>query len=115
MVMKVVAYILVLAMGMLGMNRFTIGTEMHAHETEQTCCADPCADKGECDQEEDGKGHAHACPYNCDCSCCYHIMAISYQFIAIPLATVQSYHYGFYHNDYQFEFHTPLFEPPRIG
>ena len=125
--MKLVAYILVIGLGILGMNRFMIGTQFVIEETEQTCHVECCgsgdgsAGMEKCEHEtesgdaEEGNDLTHTCPKGCDCSCCYHITAITYHFISIPFSTVQSYHYGSYINEYHFEFKTPLFEPPRFG
>jgi len=125
--MKLIAYILVIGIGILGMNRFMIGTQFVMQETEQTCHIECCgggdgsvgvekyAHETESGDEEDGIDLTHTCPNVCDCSCCYHIMAITYLFISAPFTMVQSYHYGEYINDYHFEYKTPLFEPPRFG
>jgi hypothetical protein len=113
--MKVLAYIMVFSIGLLGINRFAIDTHFTHEETEQCCgmeagnssCADACGD-------EDNNDLTHACPNGCDCSCCYHIMAITYQFLSVPDVIQQSHHYGIYINEYHFEFYIPLFEPPRF-
>lgn len=125
--MKILAYIMVVGIGMLGMNRFAIVNHFNLAETEQSCglesaggaCDGASGDEAESpragDKEEGDL--AHTCPNdcNCDCSCCYHIMAITYQFLSVPETTKQSHDYGIYINKYHFEFYIPLFEPPRNG
>ena len=113
--MKLVAYILIVSLGLLGMNRFMELPHEVMHPVEHSGTTDCCCDHEDDCQSGSEKDTSHACHGECDCSCCFHITGITYQFISVPVATVQTYIYGDYINDYYFEFTTPLFQPPRMG
>jgi len=112
--MKAIAYILLVCLVLMGMNRFMHGMEAQVDEMEMSCDMDCCGSHDECEKEEDSSSE-HTCPPGCDCGCCFHITAIHYQFMSIPAADLQSYHFGSYSNNYQFEFFIPLFQPPRLA
>jgi len=82
------------------------------------CCSDDCS--GCWDSDEDQQDNREPCdteeecPSSCDCSYQYQITAISYSFIELSGATVQSYHYGHYVNSYSFEFIHNFLQPPRF-
>lgn len=110
--MKLTAYILLISMILLGMNRFMHGVDAQVEKMEMSCDMDCCASHDDCEKEDDSASD-HDCPTGCDCGCCFHITAMYYQFIPMPASEVQSYHYAGYTNTYQFEFFIPLFQPPR--
>lgn len=111
--MKIIAYILLVCLVFMGMNRFMHGLEAQMQVADLSCEMDCCASDDDCEEEEDSSID-HSCSPGCDCDCCFHITAIQYQFISIPTAEVQSYHFGNYSNNYRFEFFIPPFQPPRL-
>ena len=112
--MKVIAYILLVSMVLMGTNRFMHGMDSLTNEVEMSCDMDCCASHDDCDSEEHPETD-HNCPPGCDCGCCFHITAIYYQFTDVPAADIQSYHFAGYLNNYQFEYFIPLFQPPRLA
>lgn len=98
----------------MGINRFMHGIEQPVHVTEMSCEMDCCDSHDDCEQEEDS-GSDQSCPSGCDCDCCFQITAIRYQFMSVPGATVQSYHFASFRNSYHFEYYTPLIHPPRLA
>ena len=104
--MKLVAYILIGSLMFLGANRFMENMDHSEHLTEISC---------ETEDKEERSEHDHACPPECSCDCCIHIVAIEYQFINISTGAPRALHYGSYSNRYHFEFTTPVFEPPRFS
>ena len=112
--MKITAYILLVGLIVMGMNRFVHGIEPPANATEMSCEMDCCGADDDCEKEEESSAD-QSCPEGCDCGCCFHITAIHYQFLSIPAAEFQSYHFVNYFNNYQFEFFIPLFQPPRMA
>jgi len=101
----------------MGLNRFMHGMEVRVSVEEALCQMDCC------DSEDDYQGHEeatdhesdHKCPPGCACGCCFHLTAIHYQFMSLPGADVQTYHYGQLHENYQFDYFIPLLQPPRLG
>ena len=83
------------------------------------CCSDGCS--GCCNADEDQQDSnepcdtEQECPPACDCSFQYQITAITYSFIELTGAVVQSYHYGHYVNSYTFEYIDNFLQPPRFG
>ena len=112
--MKITAYILLVSLVLMGMNRFMHSIESPVNETEMSCDMDCCGSDDDCEKEENSSAD-HNCPPGCDCGCCFQITAVHYQFISIPAVEVRSYHYGNYFNIYQFEYFIPLFQPPRLA
>jgi len=110
--MKFFAYIALVSLIFMGVNRFMHGLQPHVDAVEMACDMDCCDSHDDCEKEEDSQSD-HQCPPGCDCDCCFHITAINYQFISVLAAEVQSHYYGSYLNNYQFEFLIPLFQPPR--
>lgn len=113
--MKLVAYILISCLMLLGLNGFVEKPDHTQHQTEMACEMDCCASTDDCEEEEQESGHDHSCPPGCGCDCCFHIMAIEYQFLDIADVLPQMYYFGTLHNGYHFEYATPIFQPPRLG
>ncbi len=113
--MKALASILLFGMVFLGLNRFSETVTPVQQEDEQCmmdCCCnhdDDCGD-GEADNEQ------HQCPPGCDCSTCYHVVALTLPFLPnFEIKAQQRADYGSYVNSYHFEFLTPHFQPPRFS
>jgi hypothetical protein len=113
--MKAIATILIIGMSLLGMNQFINRPVADPVRVEQSCEKDCCGTHVECGDEKEGSDLAHTCPNSCDCSCCYHVMAVTFQFLSLPGNSVQAHHYVPQENDYFFEYNSPLFQPPRMG
>ncbi len=115
--MKAIAYILIVSLAFMGLNRLMHGINNHAPVAESLCSMDCCGSEDDCGEDKEATDHApdHQCPTGCDCSCCFHLTAINYQFMSLPGAHMQTYHYGHYHDNYHFDYFIPLFQPPRLG
>lgn len=112
--MKITAYILVIGMVMIGLNRFMEVMTYSEPQSELACEMDCCHSHADCDPEEE-PGEDHSCPPGCDCSCCFHLVAIDYQFITSSELAKQPVHYGIYSENYFFHFSNDIFQPPRLG
>ena len=100
--MKAIAYILIVSLAFMGLNRFMHGMENQMPVAEASCQMDCC-------------GSDHQCPPGCDCDCCFHLTAINYQFMSLLGADMQTYHFGNYQDSYHFDYFIPLFQPPRLA
>ncbi len=108
--MKAIAYILIVSLAFMGLNRFMHGMANPEPKAEVSCQMDCCGD-----EETTEHGSDHQCPPGCDCGCCFHLTAINYQFMSLPGADVQTQHYGNYQDSYHFDYFIPLFQPPRLA
>ena len=115
--MKAVAYILIVSLAFMGLNRFIHGMGNPLPEDEISSHMDCCADEDDCgaDEETTDQGRDHQCPPGCDCGCCFHLTAINYHFMSLIGAEMKTYHYGHFQDNYHFDFFIPLFQPPRLG
>ena len=115
--MKAIAYILIVSLAFMGLNRFMHGMENPLPNAEISCHMDYCAQEDDCGADKETTDHDpdHQCPPGCDCGCCFNLTAINYQFMSLPGADVQSYHYGHHQDNYYFDFFIPLFQPPRLA
>jgi hypothetical protein len=115
--MKAIAYILIVSLAFMGLNRFMHGMANPEPKAEALCHMDCCGSEDECGGDEETTDHDpdHQCLPGCDCGCCFHLTAINYQFMSLPGADVQTYHYGNYQDSYHFDYFIPLFQPPRLG
>jgi len=115
--MKVIAYILIVSLAFMGLNRFMHGMENPMPVAEASCQMDCCATEDDSEKDEESTEHNpdHECPPGCDCSCCFHLTAINYQFMSLAGAEMRTYHYGHFQDNYNFDFFIPLFQPPRLG
>jgi hypothetical protein len=115
--MKAFAYILIVSLALMGLNRFMHGMENPRAEDAISRHMECCADEDECgaDEATPDQDSDHQCPPGCDCGCCFHLTAIHYQFMSLPGADMETYHYGQHQDNYYFDFFIPLFQPPRLG
>lgn len=121
--MKLASYILITTMVLLGLNSIMEDINLHpATEVTCSCCgtnddspecpaSDYSCEKGEAGHEDD----SNRCPAGCDCSCCFHLVAIEYHFLPGFVVAPLTMYYGDYSNTYHFEFQAPLFQPPRFS
>ena len=121
--MKAIAFILILSMGLLGMNRFMMAPERVTTQTELSCSMDCCTNHDACccndhagedgqapeeDPEKEGQ-----CSGGCDCSYSIQIVAMEC-LVQNPLElTPGAFDHTAFHNDYYFEYLFPHFQPPR--
>lgn len=115
--MKAIAYILIVSLALMGLDRFVHGMENPNPLAEASCLLDCCSSDSDCgdDQENDKHKPEHQCPADCDCGCCFHFTAIQFQFMSLAGTEVQSYHYGTFRDNYHFDFLFPHFQPPRFS
>ena len=113
--MKGLSFILILSMGLFGLNRFTDALEWMAPQTELSCEMDCCCSDGTtcCDDQEKDPENTGQCQGACDCS--YSIQIASMEVpIQSPLElSPKTYNHGIFHELYYFEFLIPHFQPPR--
>jgi hypothetical protein len=111
--MKGLAFILILSMGLLGLNRFTDALEWMAPQTELSCELDCCIDQGQEENQEKDPENTGQCQSACDCS--YSIQIASMEIpIQSPLElSSKNYNHGSFHELYYFEYLLPHFQPPR--
>lgn len=123
--MRFIAVILVVSMGLLGLNRFMVALEWMAPATELSCSMDCCGSQDSCccgaqeqgdDQEtEDESDHDNQCQGGCDCSYSIQIVAIG-TFIQSPIElSPLVFSHGIYHDNSYNEYLTPHFQPPRMA
>lgn len=113
--MKLVVHILIGSLLFLGVNRFLEHMDHAELQTELSCEIDCCASHNDCEDKEGSSDRDHACPPGCSCDCCFHIVAIGYQFLNSATVAPQACYFGSYGNRYCFEYSIPIFEPPRLG
>ena len=127
--MRVLAFILIVSMGFLGLNRFMVALEWMAPQTEQTCSTDCCTSHDACCcseheegdvqeielETEDGTEKDTQCSGGCDCTYTVQILAIGIHFQASPELFSRTFNHGSYHEEYCFEYLLPHFQPPRMA
>ena len=105
--MKAFAYIFMVSLLILG--AYPMISHMQIASEQSADCCGACANEG---QEEESD---HSCDAACDCGCQFHLNAVQFQFNNWQIAEEQEYFYGEYHNEYSFEYLSPLIHPPRFA
>ncbi|MCP4311648.1 MAG: hypothetical protein GY790_10330 [Bacteroidetes bacterium] len=117
--MKICASILVVSMVFLGLNRFMEALDWMAPQTELSCDMDCCSQQTEgCEDYEgceDEQGEENPCNCDCNCSPSIQIVAIGYHFPTSFELVPKAFDHGSYRDDYQSEYLSPHFQPPRIA
>jgi hypothetical protein len=113
--MKLVSYILLWAMLFTGLHRFVETMESQCRHADAAAIMDCCDSRHDCEKKSTGKEHEHRCPPGCDCICCFHIVAISYQFTSDTRPAPKVMHYGSLTSFYQFDYREAFFHPPRFS
>ena len=113
--MKPIVYILIGSLLFVGVNRFLRHIDQVNVKTELVCDMDCCDTHEEVDDQNQDSDGDRACPSGCNCDCCFHIVAIEYQFLTISVVAPRVYFFGSYSNEYNFHYYTPIFEPPRFS
>ena len=119
--MKMIAIILMISMGFLGLNRFTVATEYMAANTEQSCSMTCCSEGAYCcgdhDEESDieaGTEKDTQCTDGCDCSYSIQIVATGVHFQSSLEFELQSIDYCPFGDLYHYDYLPPHFQPPRL-
>ncbi len=117
--MKIIAFILAVSMVSLSMNWFMDSPDWTVPQAELSCDMDCCCqqDDGCKDHEacEDEPDKSQRCNCGCDCSISIQLIAIGQHFPApIELAPNVVSH-GSFSENYQSEYLSPHFQPPRIA
>jgi len=121
--MKGLAFILVLSMGLFGLNRFMDALNWMAPQTELSCKLDcSCSKDTSCcsnqehgeDRDEDADDTGQ-CNGACDCSYSIQISSMEIPVLSPLELDSQTYDFGFFHELYYFEFLLPHFQPPRMA
>lgn len=113
--MKGIAIILTGCLLFLGSEHLRETYQLPGQAVDIACGSDCCdADDDHHSGEEPCDGD-HDCLPGCNCSCHFHITAITFMFMELPGSVVQSYHYGHYMNSYTFEYTDNFLQPPRFG
>jgi hypothetical protein len=111
--MKGLAFILIVSMGLFGLNRFTDALDWMAPQTELSCEPDCCVDQEQGENQEKDTENTGQCPGPCDCSQSIQIASMEIP-IQSPLElSSKTFNHGFFHELYYFEFLIPHFQPPR--
>lgn len=112
--MKIIAFILLVSMGLLGLNRFQVDGEPLSAQSEMHCGMDCCCsqDKSCCDDEEPEKDLQ--CSNDCDCSYSIHVIAMTTHVPSSIRLNSRFFEYGSSQNHYFFEYLPPHFQPPRL-
>lgn len=119
--MNKIAIILMMSMGFLWLNRFTVATNWKAANTEQscsmTCCSDGACCCGDSEDESDigaGTEKDTQCTEGCDCSYSIQIVATGVHFQSSLELELQAIDYGSYGDLYHYDYLPPHFQPPRL-
>lgn len=112
--MKFIAYIALVSLVLLGMDRLKYSVFVQVENTETAHEMDCCASHADCDEEDDAQDK-YPCSPDCDCGCCFHVTAIYEHFAGLPAAKFQPVDFGGFSNYYQFEYFIPPFHPPRLA
>lgn len=129
--MKIIALILIVSMGFLGLNRFMVALEWMQPQSELSCSMDCCSSNdGYCcvdqehgdDQETDeaadhekAADNQNQCQGNCDCSYSIQIVAIG-TFVQSPHEiSPLTFDHGVYFDNSYGEYIEPHFQPPRMA
>ncbi len=119
--MKIIAFILIVSMVSLSlsMNRFMESPDWMAPQTELSsemdCCCqanDGCKDHEACEDEPD---KSQQCNCGCDCSISVQVVAIGQHFPAPIELAPKVFSHGSFSENYQSEYLSPDFQPPRIA
>jgi hypothetical protein len=117
--MKGLAFLLILSMGLLGLNRFTMATDSVTPQTELSCNMDCCTNHAtwccndHSSEEKPKKGTE--CSGGCDCSYSVQIVAMECP-VQSPLdLTPRIFDHVSFQENYYFEYPFPHFQPPRIA
>lgn len=122
--MKFIAFILIVSMGFLGLNRFLVAGELLTAQSEMSCGMDcccsqetSCCDDPEYDhQESDDKAEKDLqCMGGCDCSYSIHITAVATHVQSSIRLGSRFFEHGSIQNHYFFEYLPPHFQPPRMA
>jgi hypothetical protein len=123
--MKVFAYILIVSMSLLGLNRSMVSFDNMAPQTEQTCSVDCCySHDASCCNEDEAQDEAEAedepkkdirCSGNCDCTSSIQVLALGIHIQSPPGLFSRTINHGSYHEEYYFEYLLPHFQPPRMA
>jgi hypothetical protein len=122
--MKIIAFILIVSMGFLGLNRFMSAFEWLAPQAELSCsmeccggqsgccCCDPHGDKDQNPDNETGNGNQ--CQAACDCASFVQIIAIGTPVQSPVELSPHLFVHGIYSEHYQSRYLPPHFQPPRM-
>ena len=123
--MKLIAIILVLSMGFLGLNRFTLVPDQTGPSRVLSCTMDCCDDEGACccndhskknDQAtDDGPEKEMQCHGGCDCSFSIQVLATGIHLRSHLEPAHQAFYFGSLRDHYHFEYLAPRFQPPRMA
>ena len=115
--MKVLAYILIVSMSLLGLDRFMVSFDRMAPQTELKCSMDCCSshDACCCNEHEGGDEQDTHCSGGCDCTYSLQVLALGIHVQASPDLVSRTFNYVSYHEEYHFEYLLPHFQPPRMA
>lgn len=123
--MKVLAYILIVSMSFLGLNKFKVSLDNMTPQTELNCSMDCCSslDACCCNEHEGGDEHESEdvpekdiqCSGDCDCTYSLQVLALGIHVQASPVLVSRTFNYVSYHEEYHFEYLLPHFQPPRMA
>ena len=117
--MKTIASILIVSMVILGLNRFMeamdwiVPTTELCSDTDYICCSDQC-----CEDDQESKGQEEKeqqCSGGCDCSYSIQIVAINQHLPHPGEMAPRTFEHAFYCINYQNEYFSPHFQPPRMA
>ncbi|MFO7670343.1 MAG: hypothetical protein R6W31_11845 [Bacteroidales bacterium] len=122
--MKIIAFILMVSTGFLGLNRFMSALDWMAPQAEMSCSMDHCGGQNGCcccDQHGDegqksdhGPENGNQCQDACDCAYSIQIIAIGTP-IQSPVELSQHlFVHGVNSEHYQSQYLPPHFQPPRM-
>lgn len=123
--MKGLAYILILSLGLLSLNRFTDyvdlpGLQMELSCEQDCCCCDfepGCEDhhKEESQDAEKENKNSGQCTGNCDCSQSIQIASMELPSQDPVELSSLTFDFGSVSELYFFEYQIPHFQPPRVA
>jgi len=123
--MKVLAYILIVSMSFLGLNKFKVSLDNMATQTELNCSMDCCSSHDACCcNEDESQDEAKAedepekdirCSGGCDCTSSIQVLALGIHIQSPPGLFSRTFKHGSYHEEYYFEYLLPHFQPPRMA
>jgi hypothetical protein len=121
--MKAFAFILILSMGLLGLNRFTMALDSVTPQTELSCSMDCCTnhDTWDCDdhsseekqEPEETPEKGPECSGGCDCSYSIQILAMECLVQSQTDLTPRVFNHASFQENYYFDYLIPHFQPPR--
>lgn len=117
--MKIIAYILLVGMLSLGLNKYIESPDLMVSSTELSCDMDCCCQSDDgceahegCEDESEKEKKCHCA---CDCSLSIQIVVLGQYFQDIPKLASRAFDYGFGFDYYQSEYLSPQSQPPRIA